>query len=223
MSCSESSESSESFADESPPPTSAIAGGNLRLPVTPAPQKNVNQRQMTSEMMHEKHEEALREQRVSIERLEQALLFQQQQHMHEEHRKHEEALREQRVSIERLEQALLVQQQQHKKSIDEIKSKTNDVIGSLRNQISVLKKNCKTTMSEVATLKKDTAKKEPPANSASAPTPASSWGLSTFLGASNKDDNLKKLASKCAKQMQNFHTRLQVVEFTHRGFAPILH
>lgn len=178
MSSSDSSENSESFADESPPPTSAIAGRKLRLPVTPAPQKNANQSQLTSEMMYKKHQEALREQKLSIERLE---------------------------------QALLLQQQQHKKSIDEIKSKTNDVIGSLRNQISGLKKNSKTLMSEVATLKKSAAKKEPPANSASPPTPTSSWGLSTFLGASsNNDDDLKKLASKCAKQMQNFNTRLQV-------------
>lgn len=177
MSSSDSSENAESFADELPPPTSGIAGGKLRLPVTPAPQKNANQSQLASEIMYKKHQEALREQKLAIERLE---------------------------------QALLLQQQQHKKNIDEIKSKTNDVIGSLRNQISVLKKTSKTLMSEVATLKKGAARKEPPANSASIPTPTSSWGLSTFLGASsNNDDDVKKLVSKCTKQMQNFHTRLQ--------------
>ena len=179
-----SSESPSESSSESPP--SPISEGDLRLSVpaeqtvnTPAPPKNVSQWQLMMEMIHKKHEEALREQRVSIDRLEQTLLS---------------------------------QQQQYKKSMDEIKSKTNDVISNLRNQISSLKKNSKTLASEVAMLKKNTSKKETPASTSSGSSNASSWGLSSFLGASDKGNDLQKLASKCAKQMQNFHTRLQVVQ-----------
>ena len=75
-------------------------------------------------------------------------------------------------------------------------------------------------MSEVATLKEQAAKKQAaPANSAPGASSSSSWGLSSFLGASGKDADLKKLASKCAKQMQNFHTRLQVKNVDHTQLA----
>ena len=133
------------------------------------------------------------------------------------HKQHGEALREQRVLIERLEQTLMLQQQQHKKNIDEIKSKTNGVIANLRNQISALKKTSKNLASDVAVLKTNAAKAEAPANSTVGSSSSSSWGLSSFLGASGKDNDIKNLASKCAKQMQNFHTRLQVTTYSARG------